>query len=335
MSNNININDQEVKIPNFLKNFKFNFFHLILLIIFFLIALPFFNNQYSPIYQVEANENAVVTRVGKYLETTPPGLHFKLPIIDEVYKVKVDFQHKLEFGFRTLDSNVKSNYSMNGYEEESWMLTGDLKIAEVRWIVQYKISNPKDYIFNIKNVENTIKDVSESTLRTLVGDRLFDEVLQKERTFIASEAKKNIQKKLDFYDSGISVQLVQLQGVVPPGPVADSFDEVNRANQDKETLKNEADKEYNKVIYKAQGEAQKVIADAEGYKVERINRAQGDANLFLSILKEYNLSPEVTKDRLYLEMMEEVLSNNKNKIIIDKDIENFVPFLNQNKSLGK
>ena len=131
------------------------------------------------------------------------------------------------------------------------------------------------------------------------------------------------------------MQLVQLQGVVPPGPVADSFDEVNRANQDKETLKNEADKEYNKVIYKAEGEAQKIIADAEGYKVERINRAQGDANLFLSILKEYNLSPEVTKDRLYLEMMEEVLSNNKNKIIIDKDIENFVPFLNQNKSLGR
>ena len=286
---------------------------------------------FSSFYTVDANENAVILRLGKYLSTTGPGLHFKLPLIDEVYKVKVDYQYKKEFGFRTTKSNTKSQFRTRGYEKESWMLTGDLKIAEVKWVVQYKVSNARDFLFNVKNIENTIVDVSEASMQLMIGDRSFIEVLQEQRVAIADEAKIYMQKLLDEYSSGVSIQLVQLQGVVPPEPVADSFNEVNRAKQEQETLINEALQEYNKIIYKVEGDAQKMLTEAEGYAVERVNEATGDANLYESILVEYSKYPQVTKDRLYIEMMKEILSNNNNKIIIDKDIENLVPLLDQNK----
>ena len=288
---------------------------------------------YSSIYTVDANENAVILRLGKYHSTTNPGLQFKLPLIDSVYKVKVDYQYKKEFGFRTLKPGVKTHYSSRGYEDESWMLTGDLKIADVRWVVQYKINDPMKFLFNVKNIDETIFDVSESAMRLMIGDRSFIEVIQAERITIAAEAKEYMQKILDKYESGISIQMVQLQGVVPPEPVADSFNEVNRAKQEQETLINEALQEYNKQIYKIEGEAQKIITEAEGYAIQRVNEAKGDANLFNSILKEYQKSPQITKDRLFIEAMEEIYSNNSNKIIVDKDIEHLVPFLNK-KNIG-
>ena len=288
---------------------------------------------YSSIYTVDANENAVILRLGKYHTTTTSGLQFKLPFIDSVYKVKVDYQYKKEFGFRTLKPGVKTHYSTRGYEDESWMLTGDLKIADVRWVVQYKINDPMKFLFNVKNIDETIFDVSESAMRLMIGDRSFIEVIQAERITIAVEAKQYMQEILDKYESGISIQMVQLQGVVPPEPVADSFNEVNRAKQEQETLINEALQEYNKQIYKIEGEAQKIITEAEGYAIERVNEAKGDANLFNSILKEYEKSPQVTKDRLFIEAMEEIYSSNKNKIIVDKDIEHLVPFLNK-KGIG-
>ena len=288
---------------------------------------------YSSIYTVDANENAVILRLGKYHTTTTSGLQFKLPFIDSVYKVKVDYQYKKEFGFRTLKPGVKTHYSTRGYEDESWMLTGDLKIADVRWVVQYKINDPMKFLFNVKNIDETIFDVSESAMRLMIGDRSFIEVIQAERITIAVEAKQYMQEILDKYESGISIQMVQLQGVVPPEPVADSFNEVNRAKQEQETLINEALQEYNKQIYKIEGEAQKIITEAEGYAIERVNEAKGDANLFNSILKEYEKSPQVTKDRLFIEAMEEIYSGNKNKIIVDKDIEHLVPFLNK-KGIG-
>ena len=288
---------------------------------------------YSSIYTVDANENAVILRLGKYHATTTSGLQFKLPFIDSVYKVKVDYQYKKEFGFRTLKPGVKTHYSTRGYEDESWMLTGDLKIADVRWVVQYKINDPMKFLFNVKNIDETIFDVSESAMRLMIGDRSFIEVIQAERITIAVEAKQYMQEILDKYESGISIQMVQLQGVVPPEPVADSFNEVNRAKQEQETLINEALQEYNKQIYKIEGEAQKIITEAEGYAIERVNEAKGDANLFNSILKEYEKSPQVTKDRLFIEAMEEIYSSNKNKIIVDKDIEHLVPFLNK-KGIG-
>ena len=285
----------------------------------------------TSIYTVEANENAVVLRLGKYYTTTGPGLQFKLPLLDSVYKVKVDYQYKEEFGFRTVRPGVKSAFSTRGYEEEAWMLTGDLKIADVRWVVQYKIKNARDYLFNVKNIDETIKDVSESAMRLMIGDRSFIEVIQTERVAIADQAKKYMQEILDKYNTGIAVQLVQLQGVVPPEPVSDSFNEVNRAKQDQETLINQAKQGYNKQIYRIEGEAQKIITEAEGYAIERVNNAKGDVALFESVLTEYLKAPQITRDRLYIETMEYVLSKNKNKIIVDKDIENLVPFLDQNK----
>ena len=283
----------------------------------------------TSIYTVDANQNAVVSRFGKYSGTKGPGLQFKLPFVDTVEKVRVDYQYKQEFGFRTLRPGVKTQYSTRGYENESWMLTGDLKIAEVKWVVQYKIKDAKDYLFNVKNVENTIFDVSEAAVRLMIGDRSFTEVLQAEREAVALEARRYMQQLLDEYMSGVSIQLVQLQGVVPPEPVADSFNEVNRAKQEQETLINEAKQAYNKTIFLVEGQAEKIITEANGYAIERTNEAKGDVALFESILSEYNKAPQITKDRLYIEMMETVLSNNKNKIIVDKDIENLVPFLNQ------
>jgi len=319
MSNAFNLGDFEMKLKNSpLKNIrKFAGFF----IIGFLLL--------TSVYTVEANENAVVLRFGKYNSTKEPGLQFKLPLIDTVQKVKVDYQYKQEFGFRTLRPGVKTQYATRGYEKESWMLTGDLKIAEVKWVVQYKVKDAKDYLFNVKNVENTIFDVSEAAVRLMIGDRSFIEVLQSERESVALESRKYMQQLLDDYGSGISIQLVQLQGVVPPEPVADSFNEVNRAKQEQETLINEAKQAYNKTIFLVEGEAEKIITEANGYAIERTNEAKGNVALFESVLLEYNKAPQITKDRLYLEMMEEVLSQNKNKIIVDKDIENLVPFLNQ------
>lgn len=316
MSKDININD-------FLKNSPLkgarNF------LVPFLVAILLMGS----IYTVDANENAVVLRLGKYSSTKGPGLHLKLPFLDTVEKVKVDYQYKQEFGFRTLRPGVKTQYSNRGYEGESWMLTGDLKIAEVKWVVQYKIKDAKDYLFNVKNVENTIFDVSEAAVRLMIGDRSFIEVLQAERESVAIEARKYMQELLDNYKCGVSIQLVQLQGVVPPEPVADSFNEVNRAKQEQETLINEAKQAYNQKIFLVEGQAEKIITEANGYAIERTNEAEGDVALFESILLEYNKAPQITRDRLYLETMEYVLSNNKNKIIVDKDIENLVPFLNQ------
>jgi len=316
MSNDININD-------FIKNSPIKSvrsFLIPFLVVFLLLG---------SIYTVDANENAVVLRLGKYNSTKGPGLHLKIPFLDTVEKVKVDYQYKQEFGFRTLRPGVKTQYSTRGYEGESWMLTGDLKIAEVKWVVQYKIKDAKDYLFNVKNVENTIFDVSEAAVRLMIGDRSFIEVLQAEREAVAIEARKYMQDLLDSYKCGVSIQLVQLQGVVPPEPVADSFNEVNRAKQEQETLINEAKQAYNQKIFLVEGQAEKIITEANGYAIERTNQAEGDVALFESILLEYNKAPQITKDRLYLETMEYVLSNNKNKIIVDKDIENLVPFLNQ------
>ena len=289
----------------------------------------------SSVYTVDANENAVILRLGKYNTTTGPGLQFKFPLLDKVYKVKVDYQYKDEFGFRTLRPGVKSAFSTKGYEAEAWMLTGDLKIADVRWVVQYKIKNAKDYLFNVKNVENTIRDVSESTMRLMIGDRSFKEVLQKERIAIAGEGKAQMQKVLDKYGSGIQIQMVQLQGVVPPGPVADSFNEVNRAKQEEETLVNEANQEYNRIVYNAEGLAQKLINEAGGYAVERTNKAKGDAELFNAILKEYRKAPKITEKRLFLEKMEKVFSTMENKMIIDSNLEGVLPLLNLDKEEGQ
>jgi membrane protease subunit HflK len=281
-------------------------------------------------YTVGANENGVLTRLGKYSTTTMPGLHFKIPLIDAVENVKVDYQYKLEFGFRTLRPGVKTKYSTRNFDDESWMLTGDLKIAEVKWVVQYKIKDAANYLFNVKNVQNTIRDVSEATMRIMIGDRSFNEVIKSERSAVSDGARLHMQAVLDSYKSGISIQMVQLQGVVPPITVSDSFNEVNRAKQEQETAINEAKQEYNKRIYNIEGEAEKIINEARGYAIDRVNTAKGDVASFEKVLKEYKKAPQITRDRIYLETMETVLSNIPNKVLVSSKLENFLPMLNVN-----
>ena len=283
---------------------------------------------YNSVYTVDASANGVLLRFGKFNSIKDPGLHFKLPFIDVVRIIEVTQIKKEEFGFQTLDSDVKTTYSDADFSEESWMLTGDLRIAEVRWSVQYKISDAEKYLFKVKNVEKIIRDEAESTMRLMIGDRSFNEVISEQRKAIGEEAKSNMQMKLDNYNSGISIQLVQLQGVVPPEPVADSFNEVNRALQEKEAVINEADRQYKKVILKAEGSAVKRVKEAEGYAIERVNRAKGDIALFEKVLKEYNKAPDITRDRLYIEAMENILGGVKGKVIVDPELENFLPFMN-------
>ena len=318
MAQNIKFGDVDVQIPSI--NFK-KIGALVPLAIIIILALTAF-------YTVDANENGVVLRLGKYSHTTMPGLHFKIPVIDKVYTIKVDYQYKMEFGFRTLKAGVRTEYSKRNYNAESWMLTGDLNIAEVHWIVQYKIQDAANYLFKVRDVEETIMDVSEATMRLMIGDRSFKEVLQKERIMIANLSKEHMQDILNFYESGIQIQMVQLQGVVPPGPVADSFNEVNRAKQEEETLVNEANQEYNKKIYRAMGLSEKIMNEAKGYAAERINYAEGESKLFNAVLKEYKKAPDITKKRLYIEKMESILSDVPNKMLIDSNIDGILPFLN-------
>ena len=227
--------------------------------IFILIGIVILLGIYTSAYKVDANENGVVLRFGKYIATTTPGLRFKLPLgIDKVYKIQVARQYKEEFGFRTKRSGTRTQYSTKSYQDESWMLTGDLNIAQVEWIVQYNIKDPRNFLFKVKDPRYTIRDVSEAVMSLMVGDRSFSEALQSERENINIMAKVEMQKILDSYESGISVQLVQLQGVVPPGPVSDSFNEVNRAKQEQQAMINEARKEFNKVIYQAEGKAKRI-----------------------------------------------------------------------------
>jgi len=318
MANNIKFGDVDIQIPSFeIKKFG----GLIALVVAAIIL--FFS-----VYTVDANENGVVLRLGEYSHTTQPGLQFKIPFIDRVYLVKVDKQFKREFGFRTLKAGVQTKYSSRNYNKESWMLTGDLNIADVRWIIQFKIKNAADYLFNVRDVENTIRDVSEATLRLMIGDRSFTEVLQTDRVAIADKAKIHMQRILDKYQAGIAIKMVQLQSVLPPNPVADSYNEVIRAEQEEEKLENEANQAFNKKIYKAEGEAKKLINEAKGYAVERINHAKGEATLFELVLAKYKKAPQITKDRYFIETMDEIFSKTPNKVIVDTRLENFLPMLN-------
>ena len=325
MAQKIKFGDVDLEIPSF----DFEKFGKFIPVIIILILAAF------SFYTVDANENGVILRLGKYSHTTPPGLHFKIPIIDQVYRIQVDKQFKREFGFRTLKAGVQTQYSKRNYYRESWMLTGDLNIADVRWIIQYKIKNAADYLFNVRDVENTIRDVSEAALRLMIGDRSFTEVVQTDRVVIADNALVYMQQILDNYKSGISIKMVQLQSVLPPEPVADSYNEVVRAEQEEEKLENEANQAFNKTIFRAKGEAKKLINEAKGYSVERINNAKGDAAKFELVLAEYKKAPQITKDRYYIEAMNDIYSKSHNKVIVDTRLENFLPMMNLKNKEGK
>jgi membrane protease subunit HflK len=289
----------------------------------------------SIFYTVGVDEVGVVQRFGKYTRTTQPGLNFKLPRgIEKVTKVKVRRVYKEEFGFRTLEAGVRTRYaSGSAYINESLMLTGDLNVAVVPWIVQYRISDPYKYLFKVRNVKSTLRDLSESTMRLVVGDRSITEVINK-REEIADQAEVLLQKELDEAETGISVTTIEMQKTNVPQPVEPSFNEVNQAIQEKERMIYQAREEYNKVIPQARGEAEKTVKSAEGYALDRVNRAKGDAARFLELYAAYKKAEDVTRRRLYLEAIREIYTKLGSKYIVDAEQKNLLPLLNLGKPVG-
>jgi membrane protease subunit HflK len=290
----------------------------------------------SVFYTVDKDEVGVVQRFGKYMRTTPPGLNFKLPTgIEKVRNVKVTYVFKEEFGFRTVKADIRTQYASGaGYLSESLMLTGDLNVAVVPWIVQYRIKDPYQYLFKVRNVTPTLRDLSESTMRLVVGDRSINEVINK-REEIADQAKALLQKELDGAETGIEVTTIEMQRTNVPEPVEPSFNEVNQATQEKERMIYQAREEYNKFIPQARGQAEKTIKEAEGYALDRVNRAQGDAARFLSLYEEYSKAKDVTKRRLYLEALREIFPKLGDKYIVDAGQKNLLPLLNLGQTKGE
>lgn len=299
---------------------------LIIIIIAALIIL------FTGFYTVNPEEVGVIQRFGKYITTTEPGLHFKIPFgVDVLTKVKVKHVYKEEFGFRTLQSGVKTKYSSRSFDQESLMLTGDLNIADVEWIVQYRIKDPVKYLFRIRNIEETIRDLSESVVRQIVGDRSVDEVIVLSRKDIANEVELLLQTQLDEYDAGIEIYTINLQNVNPPERVKPAFNDVNSAKQEREKIINQAWQEYNNIIPEAEGKAKRTIEEAEGYAVNRVNRANGDATRFIDMYNQYKNAKSVTRKRLYLETMQKILPNVDKVYIVDEDQKGILPLLNLDK----
>jgi membrane protease subunit HflK len=291
---------------------------------------------FSSVYQISPEEIGVILRFGKFVRTTDPGLHFKIPLVEVLRKVPVQRQLKMEFGFRTIEPGIRTQYRVTPESlKESVMLTGDLNVAVVEWIVQYKIKDAYNYLFKIRDVDSTFRYMNEAVVRKVVGDNSVDEVITIGRARIEAEAKQELQSLCDLYEIGIEVNQLKLQDVNPPDPVKPSFNDVNESLQEKERKINEAYSEYNKEIPKAKGEAEQMIRGAEGYAMERVNNALGDANRFRAIYREYARAPLVTRKRLYLEAIIEVLPKISKKIIFDEKQKNIIPLLNLGEEVKK
>lgn len=279
-------------------------------------------------YTVNPESVGVVQRFGKFQQSTPPGLHYKIPFfVDKVTMVPIRRQLKLEFGFTTRGGNNIYQISTEP-ELERDMVTGDLNAAGVEWVIQYGISDPRQFLFHVRDATDTLRDVSESMMNEVIGDRTIDEVLTYGRADIEADCLKKLKQTMEIFNMGIRVEQVQLKNVHPPVPVQYSFDEVNRAQQEREEKINIANGEYNKVIPKARGTADQLISGAEGFALQRTNQAEGDVVRFRELLAQYEKAPEVTKQRLYLETMNEVLPRLGNKIILDEDAKQFLPLMN-------
>ncbi len=281
-------------------------------------------------YQVEPDEVGVVQRFGAYVRTTEPGPHFRLPFwIETVTKVPVQRQLKIEFGFRTAQAGIQSRFSAPSAQTmgESVMLTGDLNVAVVEWIVQFRIKDPRQFLFHVRDVPETFRYMSEAAMRQVVGDHSVDEVLTIGREAIALQAKEELQRLCDLYGIGIEVQQLVLQDVNPPDPVKPAFNEVNQAIQEKERSINDAWADYNKSVPRSKGEAEQAIRAAEGYALERVNNAEGDARRFEALYAEYRKAPAVTRKRLYLETMGQILPKIGRKIVLDDKARGILPLL--------
>lgn len=313
-----------------LPNLNFKLIKTVGIAIFTLVIL------WTSIFQIDPEQVGVILRLGKFTRTVDPGLNFKLPFgIETVEKVPVQRQLKEEFGFRTSEAGVRSRYESRSYQEESLMLTGDLNAAEVEWIVQYRISDSYKFLFKVRNAIQTFRDMNEAVMREIVGDRSVNEALTIGRVEIASTVTEKLQQLADQYDIGIKVDQVVLQDVTPPELVKPAFNEVNEAQQEKEKMINQARSEYNKVIPKARGDAQRTIETARGYAIERTNNAKGEAKRFNAVFKEYLKAPSVTRQRIYLETMNDVMQKVGRKLITDDKISGILPLFQLGKEVLK
>ena len=283
---------------------------------------------FSSVYVVDETENAVITRFGKYTQTVGSGLHVKLPFgIDKNYNVDIKTLRAEQFGFKTIKSGRNNEYK-NNISEESEMLTGDLNIVDVEWVIQYKVTDPKQWLFNVYEREQTIRDISRSVINTLVGDRAIFDVISSDRSTIQNRAQEQMNENFKALGLGINVTTVQFQNVVPPVEVQAAFEDVNKASLDMKRLINEGKEEYNKEIPRDQGEADRQIQVAEGYASERVNMAKGDVARFNAVYEEYKRSQKATKERIYLETMAEIFGSEKKPELIDSELENLVPVKN-------
>ena len=304
----------------------------IILVLLVLVGLGIWTAYYT----VPSDSVAVVQRFGKYLKEVPPGLHFKLPLgIDAATIVPVKRQLKQEFGFSTPGANDPyQGAGSRDRKRETQMVTGDLNAALVEWVVQYRISDPVKFLFEVREPSETLRYVSESVMREVVGDRTVDEVITIGRQEIETEALTGMQALSTKYAMGISIDQVQLKNINPPEPVQESFNEVNQAQQEKEKLINEARRDYNKVIPLAEGEKDQRIREADGYRLKRINEAEGDVARFSALLAEYGKAPEVTRRRIYIETLQDVLPGIRSKVIVDEQARSILPLLNLDNGKG-
>jgi membrane protease subunit HflK len=284
-------------------------------------------------FTVQPEETGVIQRFGAVNRTVGPGLHFKLPDgIEKVRRVPTERVLKEEFGFATtaLVTGEKTQYApgKKTFKEVSLMLTGDLNVIDVQWIVQYRIEDPVRYLFQVRESRQTVRDVAEAVMRRIVGNRLGSDVLTVGRVAVSTEVKTEMQKILSAYETGVRLVTVELQDVTPPDTVKPAFNEVNEARQDRERTINQAQEQANREIPKARGEATRTVTEAEGYAVERVNRANGEATRFTAILAQYQRAPEVTRRRLYLESMADILPQAKALYIVDSDQKTLLPLLN-------
>ena len=304
----------------------------IILVLLVLVGLGIWTAYYT----VPSDSVAVVQRFGKYLKEVPPGLHFKLPLgIDAATIVPVKRQLKQEFGFSTPGANDPyQGVGSRDRKRETQMVTGDLNAALVEWVVQYRISDPVKFLFEVREPSETLRYVSESVMREVVGDRTVDEVITIGRQEIETEALTGMQALSTKYAMGISIDQVQLKNINPPEPVQESFNEVNQAQQEKEKLINEARRDYNKVIPLAEGEKDQRIREADGYRLKRINEAEGDVARFGALLAEYSKAPEVTRRRIYIETLQDVLPGIRSKVVVDEQARSILPLLNLDSGKG-
>jgi modulator of FtsH protease HflK len=321
--------------PNTPFNMKFSFGKILSAIVLLAAILIVLAIIFTGFYTVPADSEAVLQRFGKYTSTEDPGLHFKIPLgVDKATIIPVSRQLKMEFGYGTPNASDPDQADAEP-DATMDMVTGDLNEAEVEWVVQYRITDPKQYLFAVQDPEDTLRAGSEAVMREVIGDRTIDEVITYGRQDIENENLVLLKALAQEYTLGISIDLVQLKNINPPEPVQAAFNDVNNAQQEKQRDINQAQGEYNTVVPKAHGEADQMISVAQGNAAKRINEAKGDAAYFNDVLAQYLKAPDVTRRRLYLETMGDILPKMGNKIIIDNDVSRVLPLLPLTKIQGE